>query len=181
MLAVLRGTAEIKSLVRFTEKDGVIYFTVTSNGMTGKEWIIHFNSKGAKINDYAKQLLLSEDFKPRKKGSVHQIEVIKGEFFSNENRTTSNIRQEADKRKLSKPNAEVACLIRDLFTGKEIRKMGLCWIVTIHEPIKDSHGYLSLLSVCSDGDVPCLRAFYGVPGCRWDREDGFAFVSSQVE
>ena len=160
------------------EKDGMIYFTVTSNGKSGKDWIKHFESKGIKIGDYARQILLK--IKPSKKGTVTQIAVIKGEFFSDDNRITSNIRIEADKRKFGKPNAEVGCLIRDMFTDEEIKKMGLSWIVIMHEPIKDSDGDPYLLCTYRSDDDSWLCADYGNPDVRWNREDGFAFVASQV-
>jgi hypothetical protein len=165
---------------KFSEHDGGIYFTVTSNGFSGKDWIKHFNKKGVEIGNYAKQLLLSEDFKPSKKGTTSQIVVIKGEFFSDNDRITSKIREEADRRNMTKPNAEVACLIRDLFTDDEIKAMGLSWIVTMHEPIKDSDGDPHLLSTNRNGNKSWLSTYYGPPDRRWHRGSGFAFVAPQV-
>ncbi len=172
----LRGELTISAPVRlWREEDGAICFPATSNGMTGKEWIKRFESKGIKIGDYAKYLLLSRDFKPSKKGTVHQVAVLKGSLFSDNDRTTANIRQEADKRKLGKLNAEVACLIRDMFTDKEIEAMGLYWIVTMHEPIKDSDGYPDLLGTSGYDSGSWLRACYDYPDNGWSRGDGFAF------
>lgn len=162
---------------KWFEKDGMIYFTVISNGKSGKDWIKHFESKGIKTGDYARQILLK--IKPSKKGTVTQIAVIKGEFFSDENRITSNIHIEADKRKLSKPNAEVGCLIRDMFTNEKIKKMGLSWIVTMHEPIKDSDGRPYLLYTSRDDGASWLNTPCGNPGYGWNRVGGFAFVASQ--
>ncbi|MFA6340624.1 MAG: hypothetical protein WCX27_00070 [Candidatus Paceibacterota bacterium] len=162
------------------EEDGVIYFTVTSNGKSGKEWIKHFESRKIKISDYAKQLLLSKDFKPSKKGTVSQIALIKGESFSDDDRITSKIRREADRHKMEKSNAEVACLIRDLFTDEEIKAMGLYWIITMHEPIKDSDGAPRLLSMNRDGGGPWFDTYYDRSGFGWGRESGFAFVAPQV-
>mgnify|MGYP001577279713 CR=1 FL=1 len=178
LLPVVKGNAEVKIVRRWDERDGIIYFSVTSNGMTGKEWVKHFESKGIKVSDCAKQVLLSKDFKPSKKGTVYNIAVIKGEFFSDDNRITSKIREEADRRKMTKPNAEVACLIRDLFTDEEIKVMDLYWIVAMHEPIKDSDGYPGLLSAGWDDDESWLSACYGLPDGGWAREGGFAFVAS---
>jgi len=178
---LLRGELVVSAPVRnWREEDGVIYFTVTSNGFSGKDWIKHFESKKIKVGDYAKQLLLSKDFKPSKKGAVSQIAVIKGEFFSDSDRITSNIRNEADKRKFEKPNAEVACLIRDMFTDEQIKEMGLWWIVAMHEPIKDSDGDLSLLGTYRFDSESWLFTRYGRPGYGWIREYGFAFVAPQV-
>ncbi|MDP3794037.1 MAG: hypothetical protein Q8R07_04800, partial [Candidatus Uhrbacteria bacterium] len=106
--------------------------------------------------------------------------VLKGMLFEDNDRITKKIRAEADKRKLSKPNAELACLIREKFTDKEIEAMGLWYIVAMHEPINDSGGDPHLLSADRVDDGRWLGACYGRPDDRWDRGDGFAFAVSQV-
>ena len=131
-------------------------------------------------SDYAKQLLRSPDFKSTN-GVVYEIAILKGMLFENSERITKNIRVEAEKRNLLKPNTEVACLIRANFSDEELEAMGLYWIVTMHEPIKDSVGVPRLLSASRSDDGSWLNAHYDDPGRRWDRSDGFAFVVSQVE
>jgi len=160
---------------KWTEKDGVIYFSVVSDGTTGEEWI-----KRLDIGDNAKSILLSKDFKPTK-GVKTEVAVLKSLFFEDKDRITKNIRAEADKRKLTKPNAEVACLIHEMFTDGEIKAMGLSYIVTMHDPIKDSVGVLSLLNA---GRGAFGRWFYTCrddPNYWWNRDFGFAFVVSQVD
>ena len=161
------------------EEDGVIYFSVTSDGTTGKDWITRLESKGFRVGDYAKQVLRSPDFKPTS-GVTTEVAVLKGMLFEDNDRITKKIRAEADKRKLSKPNAELACLIREKFTDKEIEAMGLIWIVAMHEPINDSYGSPSLLTACRLGDGRWLNAYGDRPGSRWYRDYGFAFDMSQV-
>ena len=176
--AIVEGMSrKLNAVAKWTEKDGVIYFTVVSNAITGKEWIKHFETKEVTIGDYAKELLLSNHFKSAKKGTIHNIAVIKGEFFSDENRTTRRIRAEADRRKMKTPPPEVACLIRDLFTNEEIKAIGLFWIVTMHEPIEESGGDSVLLGANRYATRPWLYGYGGRPGNGWDREVGFAFVS----
>lgn len=163
---------------RWTEKDGVIYFTLISNGKTGDEWITHFEGKKLSVGSYAQSVLRHKNFKPTEVGTVHNIAVLKGEMFSDNDRITKNIRVEAKKRKMTDPHAEVACLIRDAFSDKEIEEMGLSWIITMHEPIPDSDGCPSVLgtSRCDDCE---LCAYRGYPGDSWFRDDGFAFSASQ--
>jgi len=161
------------------EQDGVIYFSVTSDGTTGEEWIKRLKNKGFRIGDYAKQLLRSLDFQPTS-GVTTEVAVLKGMLFKDNDRITKKIRAKAGERKLTKPNAEVACLIREKFTDEEIEAMGLWWIVAMHEPINDSDGDPDLLSACRSGGGRWLRAYYDRPGCRWLRGIGFAFVLSQV-
>ena len=177
---VLEGRAQIVQVEsRWREEDGVIYFTVTSNGKTGEEWIIHLESLGFRISDYAKQLLRSGEFKLTN-GVTYEIAVLKGSLFSDSDRITKKIRVEAGRRKLTKPNAEVACLIRENFSDEELEVMGLYWIVTMHDPIKDSGGDPVLLSADRYDDGRWLDAYYDEPDSRWDRNYGFAFVASQV-
>jgi hypothetical protein len=156
-----------------------IRLSVTSDGTTGKAWIKRLEKKGFRVSDGAKQLLLSSEFKPTK-GVTHQVVVIKGSFWKKDIvRTTSNIRAEADKRKLEAPNAELACLVREKFTDKELEAMGLRWVIVMHEPIKDSDANPGLLSMGrGDGDS-WLITRYDEPGRKWNRDDGFAFVVSQ--
>ena len=164
---------------RWREQDGVIYFSVTSNGMTGPQWIEHFEKKGIQLSKWAKDVLLSPDFKPTN-GVTTEVAVLKGMLFEDNDRVTSKIRAEAGKRKLVKPNAELGCLIRDMFTDEEIAAMGLVWIVAFHEPIKDSGGGPVLLGAGRNGDGHWLRASYAEPGAGWTRGRGFAFAVSQV-
>ncbi len=158
------------------EQDGVIRFSVTSNGRTGEEWIIYFESKGIKLTRWAKDLLRSTAFQPTN-GVTTEIAVMKGSLFTDDDRITSKIRAEADKRNFTKPNPEVACLIRDMFTDQEIKEMGLTWIVTMHDPIEDSDRDPNLLSTDRNSDGPWLYTYYGRPGSRWSRDDGFAFAA----
>jgi hypothetical protein len=164
---------------KWTEKDGVIRFSVTSDGITGEEWISRLESKSFRVSDYAKSVLSSKGFKPTS-GITYEIAVLKGEIFSDNDRITKNIRKEAKNRKLSDPNAEVACLVREKFSDKELEAMGLYWIVAMHEPIKDSGGDPRLLAAIRFDYGSWLHANFGCPGGEWGRGYVFAFVVSQV-
>ncbi len=162
----------------WTEKDGVIYFMLVSNGKTGDEWITHFEGKKLSVGNYAQSVLRHKNFKPTKVGTVHHIAILKGELFSDGDRITKNIRAEAKKRKMTDPHAEVACLIRDNFSDKEIEEMGLSWIITMHEPIPDSDGVLNLLGTRQYDDFR-LFACNSHPDHSWHRGNEFAFVVAQ--
>ena len=171
------GDALIKEIrLSRLKKDNVISLGfVTSDGTFGKGWIERFEKKGFIISDSAKRILLSPDFKPTN-GVMTEIVVIKGEFFSDENRITKNIHAEAERSNLSKPNMEVACLIREKFTDKEIDALGLWCIVTMHESFKDSDGRQRLLLAYQNDNVSWLETHYDNPIDRWNCGVGFAFT-----
>ncbi len=175
--AFLAGELVAQKPIRtWHEENGVIRFSVTSDGTTGEDWIARLESQGVCIGDHAKQLLRSSDFKPTS-GVTTEVAVIKGLLFEDEDRISSKIRAQAKRRKLTTPNAELACLIRLKFTDKEIEQMGLAWIVAMHKLILDSLGLPHLLGAYRDGRL--LHACYDKPGSRWNVDGGFAFVVSQ--
>ncbi len=188
-LRFLRDELSVSEPTRsWREEDGVIYFSVTSDGTTGEDWITRLERKGFRVGDYAKQVLRSPDFKPTS-GVSTEVAVLKGTLFDGNDRITKKIRARADKlkapsilegRKLVTPNAELACLIREKFTDKEIEQMGLWYIVAMHEPIiNDSGSVPRLLFASRDDDGRWLDACNDGPLSRWDRDGGFAFAVSQ--
>jgi len=172
----LRGELIVSEPSRkWREENGMIRFAVTSDGTTGEEWIARLEGKGFQVGKYAKQVLRSAELKPTS-GVTSKIAVLPGSLFEDSERITRNIRTEADGRKLGKPNPEVACLIREMFSDAEIEAMGLWWIVAMHEPILDSDGDSGLLGVYRSDGGRWLGAGYGRPDDRWNHGGGFAFV-----
>lgn len=175
-LKFLRGETTVAESQRtWREQDGIIYFSVVSDGTTGEQWIRRLEKKGFRIVDYAKILLLSPDFKPTS-GVTTEIAVLKGILFEDYDRITKKIRAYAAERKLEAPNAEVACLIREAFSDEEIEAMGLWRIFAMHEPIRDSDANPHLLYARRYGDGRWLDAYYDKPNGRWERDYGFAFA-----
>jgi len=172
-------SAEPEPFRKWREQDGVIYFSVTSNGKTGEGWIKYLEGKKFLVGEDAKNVLRSKDFKPTS-GVTTEIAVLKDALSANDVRTTNNVRADAERRKFTKPNAEISCLIREKFMDEEIEAMGLWAIVAMHDPIKDSPGALRLLGVYRVGDGRGLTAFDNDPGIGWRREIGLAFSVAQV-
>lgn len=167
-LNVIRKALCLKQPRRWREKDGVIYFSVTSDGTTGRAWIKRLEKKGSRTDYQADCELCSAHFKPMT-GVTTEIAVLKGMLFSDENRTTRSIYAWADRRKLEKLNAEAACLIRELFTDEEIEEMGLRSIIAMS-------GDSNLLCVSRGARGDWLGAFHDVPDYEWERDRGFAFA-----
>jgi len=166
---------------KWPEKDGVIYFNeeLVSDGTTGPEWVKRLEAEGKKITKYAKSVLLSPEFKPTN-GTKYKVAVLKGEIFNDNERTTENIRKKADLLNLQTPNAELACILRERFSDKQLEDMGLYWIVAMHEPIKDFDDNPRLVIASRSDNGSWLHTDYGGPGNWWSRDGGFAFAVSQV-
>jgi hypothetical protein len=184
--AFLRGDLIIsrsRPTCSWREENGVIYFSVISDGTTGEDWITRLESKGFRVGDYAKQVLRTPNFKPTS-GVTTEVAILKGTLFSDNDRIMKKIRAYADtlvlpdKRKLIKPNAELACLILLKFTDKEIEAMGLRYIVAMHEPMSDSDGDPGLLCADRGGDGRWLSACDEQPLHGWNRGGGCAFALS---
>ncbi|MBU0625489.1 hypothetical protein KKF05_04060 [Patescibacteria group bacterium] len=177
-LKFLRGELVVSAPVRdWREQDGVIHFTVTSDGTTGEEWIARLEGKGFCVSEYAKSVLRSSDFKPMN-GLTTRIAVLPGALFTDDDRVTRKIWVDAERRGFTKPNPEVACLIREKFSDDDLAVMGLFWLVTMHEPIEDFVGDSDLLFANRDGHL--LGAYYGRLDGWWFRNVGFAFVAPQA-
>ena len=177
-LRFLRDELSVSTPSRsWREEDGVIYFSVESDGIFGEGWINRLVGDGFRFRCYARRALCSPDFKPTI--GVTEVAVLRGTLFEYDNRVMNKICAEADKRNLLKPNIELSCLIRKRFTNKEIEAMGLHWIVAMHEPIYDSSTRLSFLLDAGGRDDDRWIGAYDVGFARkWGRRYGFAFAVS---
>jgi hypothetical protein len=164
---------------RYPEEDGVICFEVITSGCTGPEWETRFDRNGYNLSRWSREILNHTDFVALPAGQVIEVTVLKGDLFNDTDRNTENIRNEASKRNLKKPNSELACLIREKFSNAELKEMGLSSIITMHEPIVDSDGGLILMAAHKLGDDLWLDAYDGNLSDMWYPGSGFAFVYSQ--
>ncbi len=156
---------------KWWEENGVIYIRLVSDGTTGRDWIIRLEKQGLKVSNWAKQLLLSKDFKPTI-GTVYIIAVFRES-------PAEKVRSKAGKRKIVPPNPEITCLIHEMFSDDEIKSMGLTCIVTFHEPIKDYYGDLGLLCIRCNSNGSLLDVNYNNPyDCNRNKGVGFAFEVS---
>lgn len=172
-------TYEPKPVQKWTESDGVIYFSVTSDGTTGEKWVTRLEDNGFRVGDCAKRQLRSPNFKPTR-GVTTEVAVLKRMLFQDSQLDTKTIRDFASTRNLSAPNAEVACLIREKYLDDEMNSMLLKRITVMHEPIMDYDGDPSLLAVGHEEISHLLGAHIDTPGFLWGcRAIGFAFAVSQ--
>ncbi len=178
----LQAILNEQSARKWREEDGVIYFSVISDGTSGVDWITRLESKGFRVTGLAKDALCSSAFKPTN-GVVTEVAVLKGGPCEDKSRTPWSFRAEADRRKLIAPNAELACLVREKFADEELKAMGLTFICAMHQPINIYHdGCPRLLDVSRYGPGRELNATDAEPfGGLWNRDVGCAFVVPKTQ
>ncbi|MEK7452574.1 MAG: hypothetical protein AAB664_04500 [Patescibacteria group bacterium] len=162
---------------RWREVDGVIYLTVTlDKPTTGDEWTERMEKKGNRVDVSVKRMFFLKNFTCSTAG-MYEIVILKGLLFEYKGCITQNIHAKASEMKLVKPNADIACLIREQLTDEEIEEMGLMFIVTMHEPIEGSNGRPCLLTTSRYNNGRWLNAHLDLPGIEWEQEYGFAFLA----
>lgn len=160
---------------KWTERDGVIYFTLPStDGRTGKQWKKSLKSQGKRFSNVAEAVLDSDDFVPTT-GVVYKVAIIRGTFWKKDNkRLIKNIEAEGVSRGWVKLQPEAVCLIREYFSDEELGVMDLLYILGIHKPIEARGGPLFL---CSNrhGKGGWLDTDWANPDSNWSDGGAFAF------
>ena len=181
----------IKSWPCWHEDDNVIYFSVTSKGITGKEWVARHNDNVWWLVKPVENVLLDPDFETTSGVTTH-VAVLRNIFPEETDwpTLTSRIRAEAKRRGFKTPSAEIACLIREKINDDVMyREMGGLWqIYVMHRPIKDSAGIPRLIGThCGSNASRHLgtdinEASALVADTRRKRlvHTGFAFVVTQL-
>lgn len=180
----LRGESVIsKSTPSWKEQDGVIYFTVTSEGVVGPEWITYFEENSFfNLCDHSKSQLASRDFQATS-GVTTQVVVLNRVLRRGLLSGDLEIHHKAkDKFRLIKPNTELACLICKKFTEQEIRAMGLtALIIAMSDGLTDHDRHYEGSSGRRSGHCGLhnwLNAYYGSFSEQWRRDDNFAYAVS---
>lgn len=181
----LRGEIEFSINKKpWTEKGGRIYFEVTTLGLTAEEWKARLLKAGHKISDYANDILSKPDYDQNHRyepGKTLKVVLIRGkEIKKDSERLTKNLKAIAVKdfgeKSVSGLKGELALLIREKFTNKDLEEMGLWYIAVLHEPIIVSGGYPSVLDSDRRDGGSWLLANWVDPGNRWNGNGAFAFL-----
>jgi hypothetical protein len=163
---------------KWWEENGVIYFKVTSDGTTGEAWITRFEKQGFKVDESAKELFTSKDFKATL-NIEYNIAVLRSNCINSDN-DVKKINSEASKRGLLITNPEALCLIREMFSDHEIKNMNICSILTFHKPFK-SLNRPSLLSMSINDEIDLTTIRYNRLNINtYDFSFGFAFEISRT-
>ncbi len=154
-----------------SEKDGLIYFSVTSDGTTGPEWIERLKKKGFNMGNWVKDLLGIKNLRPTT-GVTYNVVILRGKLL--DNISNAYIFSKAGSYGLWKPNTEALCLIRDKFSDDDLEDLGLRGIVSISDNILGHENYPEL-HYAGRHDIGLWMVCDG-RGTSFARGNGFIFV-----
>lgn len=151
---------------------------LTTLGLSGKDWITRLEKGKYNIGSYAKELILSREFKAArpKKGKELNIEFVKVADLGKSYATTAELKKYAQEKGWAVPTPEVALLIREAMSNKDIEELGVWYVAALHEPIVDLNGYPLVLYAIRDVDGRWVSADWDRPRHEWSTDGAFAFV-----
>ena len=155
------------------------YFSVTTDGTSGTEWLRRLKDRGIEVGGLARSLLLSTDFKPTH-GQRVEVCLFPTSKLSGGSLVAGDIRKAAEQRLLMTPSAEIACHISEMFDSNALKKTGFRYIVVMHEPIAcGPDGHQSLLCI-NCHNHPTIDINNGYLPAKLDSQDGVAYVVSRM-
>ena len=100
----------------FWREDGLIHFKVVSDGTTNEEWLKYLLKQGFNVDASAKKMI---SYMNTTKGVVTEVVICEDAWSINQ-------------RLGKKLTTETACLIRKMFSDKDLQNMGLFNILVFH-------------------------------------------------
>jgi hypothetical protein len=169
----------VPSAVRNWRQEGeVISINVESSGATGRDWIASLAKQKICTGRIAEEILLSKNVIPTS-GIVYNVVILNGSYFPNPLRTEKSIYEEARRRRWKIPGIELACLLRERISDKDLQVMDLELIVIMHDPFSDVEGVLHyFLALRGPDNSVGLGAVESFPEMNFREKCGFAFVAS---
>ena len=151
--------------------------TLTALGLTGSQWIKRLETEGYKISEYAKQVLNSPDYdcERMKKGEKVTVQFVSVKDLNQTVATTQEIKDFAKTKGWEMPKGELALLIREAISDKQMEDMGVYYIEALHEPINDSVGNPRVLIADRYDGGRWVDAYWGDPSRQWYGSGAFAF------
>lgn len=154
---------------------------LTTLGLSGPKWIARLEKKKYRVSDWAKQLLNSPEYEKHrlKKGETIEVALVKHTDVGI-NPTTKQIQDYAKKQGYGMSTAEVALLIREALSDKQMEDMGIYYISNLHDPIKDSGGRPDVLYPNRYGGGRWVGADWDFPDYGWVGGGASAFPASKA-
>jgi hypothetical protein len=134
-----------------TEKNGMYFFSVTSDGTTGKDWggriTTHMNNY---VYNHLKLLNTTN-------GVTSNLVLIKGDFFKKFAKESwipnEKMQKFALENGFKSPSAEVSGLVYEVLADNDLyKKMKISVVTIMHEPINDLDGKPYIFCVQSNGE-----------------------------
>lgn len=177
---------------KWREEDGIIYFSVTSDGTSGPDWITRLEGNGLNVDDSAKFVLRSPDFRPTT-GVTSEIAILRERRYDYKatDLIAKEIRYKADRHKLVESSAEVACLMCEMITHKQIEDMRISCILVMHKffrfnrndagnDVDNCDQPFNIVCLCLDRDPVNGLTTCSVNVGVWPLGSSFALILSQV-
>ncbi|MEX0931707.1 MAG: hypothetical protein WDZ88_03070 [Candidatus Paceibacterota bacterium] len=164
------------------KKEGFVYFTVTSENMTGEDWITWYKNKGIDLEDDVKCLLRSEHFKPTS-GVTTRVVLSPGSSLLMRERLKIECLDEAlCAHGYMTPNIELGFLMDKKFAKKEIAEdMGFNYITVMHDPVHIAGPDQRLVYVSSSADRRQFCLFRYRSNTAFVLKEAFAFAISEEQ
>lgn len=110
-------------------------------------------------------------------GKTYKLGMIKGSDFRHKP-TNEQIRSRINFRGGLTPFAESALYLREPGFKRALEKIGVNWIVIMHDPIRDNEGNECLLCIDYNSNKAgaVLQAGNGKPDDVWDDDGGFVYL-----
>ncbi len=182
--AVLReGLAPPAPTTTFERNEhGHVIITFTGLDLSGVEEIKRLEEANFRVGNYAKSCFkstMSDSYDKNHRlvaGQPYKIALITGkEIPRDSDRTTLALRKLGEKYGYGKPLGGHVPHIRKVVSDKVMEEMEIWYIASLHEPIKASDGYPSVLDANRHGGGRGVSTFWGDPGFQWDVGGAFAF------
>ena len=161
---------------------GHVVITITGLDLAGAAEIKRLEDAGYCVGDYAKSCFTSteaDDYDKNHRlvaGKVHKIALVPGKEIARDcDRTTAALRKLGQKYGYGKPRAGHVPRIRESVSDKQMEEMGIGYIASLHEPIKDFGDYPRVLNARRLDGGRWVDAHWDNPYNMWFDFGAFAF------
>lgn len=162
-------------------KNGHIVIPITGLDLTGQQEIDRLTAAGFSTSDWVKSCLLSiknDGYDKRhrlREGREYMLALVPTKDVPGE-RTTADGRVYGASFGYEQPFAGAVPRLREAVSDEVMEKMGLWYIVVLHDPITDSGGRPDVLDVDRSNGGQWVDASWDRPGVLWSDRGAFAFV-----
>lgn len=146
--------------------NNTVYFDLTSNGLTGPQWVERLEKGRYFVHWWVKEILLSDKFIPTNR-VTSKVAVMSGSLLEDEYRTTDAVWVEANKKNFKMPRIEIACLMLEKFKPEEFQQMGFNNVIVMHQPFW-----------CKNQSEPCLLSLGNRNTLKQPRLDAYLDLSN---